>query len=312
MSQPIIFISYSHDDEAEKERLLTHLGGLQREGLIHAWSDDDIVAGTDWQSAIHQTIYQAKIALLLISANFLDSTTIIERELPLLLERHRNEGLIIYPIIIRACAWEAIHWLAALSIRPRTRRPVWGDGGVHVDEDLAAIAQEVATLVQHITLTTPPPEPPQPLSSLPANPAPVMQTSTPVPTGKILVVEDKKDWRDILEECLVEEGFEVDTVGSGQEAKAKLKTGDFLVATIDMNLNEADSVREGQSLLRHIQRNYKNIQCIVVSGEQLTNKEIRNLFREYQVYDFMGKGTDFDYIEFVEMVAKALEEARKR
>ncbi|MCB0208899.1 MAG: TIR domain-containing protein [Anaerolineae bacterium] len=309
MSQPIIFISYSREDEAEKERLLTHLGGLQRQGLIKAWSDDNILAGADWQSTINQTIYQAKIALLLISANFLDSTTIIEQELPLLLERHKNQELIIYPIIIRACAWEAIPWLAALSVRPRTHRPVWGDGGVHVDEDLAAIAQEVAAIVQHLTLPTWPQ--PAPYPPVPIPPTPVVPEPLPLMTGKILVVEDKKDWRDILEECLVEEGFEVDTVSSSQEAKAKLKTGGYLVATIDMNLNEADSVREGQSLLRHIQRNYHNIQCIVVSGEQLTNKEIRNLFREYQVYDFMGKGTDFDYVEFVEMVAQALEEARK-
>ena len=34
MPQPTVFISYSHKDEAEKEALLTHLGGLQRTGLI--------------------------------------------------------------------------------------------------------------------------------------------------------------------------------------------------------------------------------------------------------------------------------------
>lgn len=311
MSQPIIFISYSRSDEAEKERLLTHLGGLQRQGLIKAWSDDDILAGTNRQLAIDQALHQTKIALLLISANFLDSTTIVDQELPLLLERQKSEGLVIYPIIIRACAWEAIGWLAGMNVRPRSRRPVWGDGGVHVDEDLALIAQEVALIVQQLNFTAPP-APVQP-APLPPTIAPPAVAAPPRPIGgKILVVEDKKDWRDILEECLVEEGFVVDTVRSGQEAKTLLKAGDYLVATVDMNLNDADSLREGQQLLRHIQRHYPTMQCIVVSGEQLTNKEIRNLFREYEVYDFMGKGNDFDYVEFVEMVAHALEEARKR
>ena len=311
MSQPIIFISYSRSDEAEKELLLTHLGGLQRQGLINAWSDDDILAGANRHSAIDQALHQAKIALLLISANFLDSATIVDRELPILLERQKSEGVVIYPIIIRACAWEAIDWLAAMNVRPRSRRPVWGDGGVHIDEDLAHIAQEVALIVQQLNLALPP-EPVQPTPSSPSISQPINPTPPRPAAGKILVVEDKKDWRDILEECLVEEGFEVDTVSNSQEAKTILKTGGYLVATVDMNLNDADSLREGQYLLRHIQRHYPAIQCIVVSGEQLTNKEIRNLFREYEVYDFMGKGTDFDYVEFVEMVAQALEEARKR
>ncbi|MCB0165061.1 MAG: response regulator [Anaerolineae bacterium] len=311
MVQPIIFISYSRSDEAEKELLLTHLGGLQRQGLIKAWSDDDILAGVNRQSAIDQALHQAKIALLLISANFLDSTTIIDQELPILLARQKSEGLVIYPIIIRACAWEAIDWLAGMNVRPRSRRPVWGDGGVHVDEDLAHIAQEVALIVQQLNFT-PSPAPVQSSPSSPPISPPIVSAPLRPAGGKILVVEDKKDWRDILEECLVEEGFEVDTVSSGQEAKTLLKAGGYLVATVDMNLNDVDSLREGQQLLRHIQRHYPTMQCIVVSGEQLTNKEIRNLFREYEVYDFMGKGTDFDYVEFVEMVAQALEEARKR
>jgi hypothetical protein len=47
MSKPIIFISYSHKDETEKDELLAQLGVLQSAGLIGLWNDDQIEAGAD-------------------------------------------------------------------------------------------------------------------------------------------------------------------------------------------------------------------------------------------------------------------------
>jgi hypothetical protein len=73
MTRPLIFISYSQKDEAEKDRLLSHLGVLQSAGLISVWSDDEISAGADWQQAIGQAITQARVAILLITANYLTS-----------------------------------------------------------------------------------------------------------------------------------------------------------------------------------------------------------------------------------------------
>ena len=46
MPGPSVFISYSHKDETWKDRLVTHLGVLQREGLLDTWDDRQIGAGT--------------------------------------------------------------------------------------------------------------------------------------------------------------------------------------------------------------------------------------------------------------------------
>ena len=56
--------------------------------------------------------------------------------------------LTLYPVIAKACAWQTIDWLAKMNVRPKNGRPVWGDGGSHVDRDLATIAQEVADIVK--------------------------------------------------------------------------------------------------------------------------------------------------------------------
>jgi hypothetical protein len=46
MPGPSVFISYSHKDETWKDRLVTHLGVLQREGLLLVVTDS--VDGLKW------------------------------------------------------------------------------------------------------------------------------------------------------------------------------------------------------------------------------------------------------------------------
>ncbi len=147
MTRPYVFISYSHKDETEKEQLLSHLGVLQRAGLIEVWSDDRIGAGADWETEISRAIAQARVAILLISANFLNSDFILGQEVPSFLKRREGEGLVVFPVIAKACAWRTVTWLARLNSRPKNGRPIWGASDSHVDHDLAAIAEEVAQIV---------------------------------------------------------------------------------------------------------------------------------------------------------------------
>jgi hypothetical protein len=149
-SRPTVFISYSHVDETEKNRLLVHLGVLEKAGLIDLWSDDRIEAGTSWEPKIQQAIAQAKVAVLLITANFLTSKFILGKEVPALLQRREGTGLVVFPVVAKACAWKNVQWLRDMNLRPKNGRPIWGDGGSHVDEDLAAIAEEVADIIGKI------------------------------------------------------------------------------------------------------------------------------------------------------------------
>jgi non-canonical purine NTP pyrophosphatase (RdgB/HAM1 family) len=150
MGQPIVFISYSHKDEAEKEQLLAHLGVLKGAELIEIWNDDKISAGGDWKEEIYESIAQVKVAILLITPNSLTSEFILDQEIPILLERREREGLTIFPVIAKACAWRTIDWLAKMNVKPKNGRPVWSDGGSHADDDLAIIAEEVAAIVKSI------------------------------------------------------------------------------------------------------------------------------------------------------------------
>jgi formylglycine-generating enzyme required for sulfatase activity len=149
MPRPKIFISYSHKDEQLKDDLVTHLSVLQDAAeMVEVWNDQRISAGQDWKAEIEQAMNEATVAVLLISANFLTSNFILKQEVPKLLDRRQKEGMVVVPVLARSCLWQEVKWLSAMQIRPKEAQPVWRQGGIHADDELALIAQEVADLVK--------------------------------------------------------------------------------------------------------------------------------------------------------------------
>lgn len=131
-----IFISYSHKDEAWKEALQRHLKVLQAHNEFSIWDDRQIEVGANWLPAIENAIEQAKVALLLVSSDFLTSEFVTRKEIPRFLQRREAEGLQVVPIIIRPCAWMTVPWLAALQGGTKDNRPVinvsWNDAQNYV------------------------------------------------------------------------------------------------------------------------------------------------------------------------------------
>jgi len=143
-----IFLSYAHEDRREKDALMVQLAPLERQSLISTWSDEKIGPGEEWLKAIDRALDAAAVGVLLVSANFLASEFILSREVPKLLERHASDT-VIYPIIIKPCAWRAIDWLSRLQVRPLDGEPVWRDNGRFAEQDLAEIALELARIAGH-------------------------------------------------------------------------------------------------------------------------------------------------------------------
>jgi hypothetical protein len=146
-SPPTIFLSYSHSDEGWKDRLVAHLGIAAGEGLLAVWNDREIGAGADWLQKIHEAIEAARVAVLLISVDFLTSKFIRGTEVPQLLERRVTRGLQIFPVIVRACDWQVVPWLSPLQARPRDGKPLASFRGDRAEAELAAIAKEIRKML---------------------------------------------------------------------------------------------------------------------------------------------------------------------
>lgn len=114
-----IFVSYSRKDAKWLNRLQIHLKPLERPGTIVRWDDTCIDPGSKWKTRIREAISRAKVAVLLVSADFLASDFITSNELPPLLVAAETEGAVIIPVIISPCRFEQTEVLSQFqSINP--------------------------------------------------------------------------------------------------------------------------------------------------------------------------------------------------
>jgi hemoglobin-like flavoprotein len=122
-----IFVSYSHDDAAWLEMLKKKLGTGIYAKTFQMWSDEELRPAANWRQDIEAAIASSRIALLLVSRNFLRSDFIVEAELPSILRRHQltrpgqPEGLSIWWVPLERISNEELQ-------------------SIHLDEIQAAVA----------------------------------------------------------------------------------------------------------------------------------------------------------------------------
>jgi len=98
-----VFISYSHKDSDWLVKLKPHLEFLEKKGLLDRWDDTKIRAGMKWRDEIDKALAATKVAVLLVSADFLNSDFIQNKELPNILTA---EDVTVLPVILRPCLYE--------------------------------------------------------------------------------------------------------------------------------------------------------------------------------------------------------------
>lgn len=140
-----VFISYSHRDEKYKDELLRHLRVLEKQGVASFWDTSLIPTGANWSDEIRKAIHEARVAVLLISPDFLASDYIVDQELPALFKRARERNVIVLPILVRPAQWTAVPDLAQFQFLNDVTRPI--STSENRDEDFARIAGRISELL---------------------------------------------------------------------------------------------------------------------------------------------------------------------
>ena len=102
-----IFISYSHKDAKWLEKLKQFLLPLEQQGFISVWDDTEIRPGAAWLDEIRDAIGLARVAVFLVSQDFVNSPFINEKELPALIEAATGRGCLIFWIAVSSSTFEA-------------------------------------------------------------------------------------------------------------------------------------------------------------------------------------------------------------
>jgi hypothetical protein len=142
-----VFVSYSHRDAEWLTRLQVHLAPLVRDGVIDFWDDTRIKAGGLWRKEIQKALDETRVAILLISADFMASDFIASEELPPLLVAAENEGITILPVILSASLFEETAGLRDLQTVNPPSRPVIGMAKVDQEALFELISRTVVELV---------------------------------------------------------------------------------------------------------------------------------------------------------------------
>ena len=143
-----IFISYSHKDEAWKDKIQAPLRALQLHNDFDVWDDRQIGLGDNWLPEIEGAIEQARVAVLLVSNDFLMSDFVVQQEIPRLLQRRADEGLRVVPVVVRPCPWQGVPWLAELQGATKDNRPLSSLQGEHEQEEmLSQVALKIFALL---------------------------------------------------------------------------------------------------------------------------------------------------------------------
>ncbi|MBV9689597.1 MAG: toll/interleukin-1 receptor domain-containing protein [Ktedonobacteraceae bacterium] len=138
-----IFIGYAPKDTIMLDALKTHLRPLERAGLIESWDDRNIKPGAEPKKEIERHFSEARIVILLLSPDFLDSDAchaIQERAI----ERYEGGEVRVIPILLRPCAWQFTS-LKELQPLPKDGKPV---SKLNRDEVFNEVNREIGNVIQ--------------------------------------------------------------------------------------------------------------------------------------------------------------------
>lgn len=137
-----VFISYSHADEKWLHRLQVAMTPHVYNSAVKYWDDTRIRPGTRWREEIAKALAAAKVAVLLVSLDFLASEFIRDVEMQEFLRASETDGLKILPVIVGPSRYDRSP-LEGIQTVNEPKRPLKGLPEVELEAELVKICEEI-------------------------------------------------------------------------------------------------------------------------------------------------------------------------
>jgi len=122
---------------------------------------------------------------------------------------------------------------------------------------------------------------------------------------RALIVDDDSSWQGILSEMLSDNGFEVDTASTVDEAVAALKANSHRLAVVDLSLSASDHHnQDGLRVLDAVRLLDPTCRAILLTGFATVEVAVKAL-TEYNAFTFLRKES-FKRVEFKDVIQRIL------
>lgn len=138
-----VFISYAHEDEADKNHLEAHLSTLKRQNIIQTFHSQQIGAGQGKLATLKASLEEAQLVIILLSAKYFFSSSLVEHEMNAMLERSQAGEVRIIPVVLRPVRLDMTPF-HALQTLPRKYPTVWDYP--HPDQAWSDIVGEIGKI----------------------------------------------------------------------------------------------------------------------------------------------------------------------
>lgn len=266
-----IFVSYSHKDWKLFDEFKTMLAPVIQAGLVDLWDDRKIQTGAKWKDEIERALASARIAVLLVSQNFLASHFIAAKELPPLLKAAEEEGLTIFWIYLSSCLFEQTE-IGSYQAAHDISRPLDRLSKSRRQAVLSEVCAKLLRTAQTQELTTG-----------------VSKTGTrpdhQIAPRNILIVEDEKELGLMFQMILERAGYRVDLACDGESGLEKLRKAPPDLLVLDWGLPGLS----GLDVLKEVRRDpaLDGLRILFLSGYADTTERVVAL--ELGADDFLGK-----------------------
>jgi hypothetical protein len=162
-TKPLVFISYAHLDEPEppeqpaegKICWLSFVMKFLRPGVkgrkYEVWMNRLMPGGADWNPEIEAKARACDIFVLLVSANSTGSDYIVDKEIPIVRERQRNnDGVYFYPLLLDWTPKAGLEQVNDKNLRPRDAKPFSSLSPSERSRAMAEAADEIGDIANKI------------------------------------------------------------------------------------------------------------------------------------------------------------------